>query len=114
MKMIERYAVEAGVEGNIFVEGSGREYLYLYIQEYRKIYGNTVSFNENHLTCRVRIIGYIWVTLIPVKRETPSLEMKLNKLSIMARVWFALHLCTLGHSTVVYSRTGWLSDIHTL
>ena len=59
-------------------------------REIEKIYGNPVSFNKNPLRCRVRIIGYIWVTLNLVKSETPSLDMKLSKSSIMARVWFAL------------------------
>ena len=61
MDMIERYAVEAGVEGLVFSK--------------RKFH-STIRF-----TYRVRIIGYIWVTLNPVKSETPSLDMILSKSS---------------------------------
>ena len=90
--MIERSALEAGVKDNDFLEGR-RERKYISICTRRsidKIYGNLVLFNKNHLTCRVRIIGYIRVTLNPVKIKTPSLDMKLNKSSIMGRVCFAL------------------------
>ena len=31
------------------------------------MYGNTVSLKENYILSRVRIIGYIWVTLNPVR-----------------------------------------------
>ena len=64
------------MDGHVFSEGRGE-----------RIY---ISINKNHLSCRVRIIGYIWVTLNPVKSETLSLDMILKNSSIMARVWFAL------------------------
>ena len=66
--------------------GGEREYIYLYEQGERQIQSMETWF---HL-CRVRIIGDIRVTLNLVKSETLSLDMKLKKSSIMARVWFAL------------------------
>ena len=92
MNMREIYAVEAGVEGHVFSEGEGgRKYIYIFIQGDRLIKSieTRFSFNENHLLCRVRIIGYFWVTLNPVKSETSSLDTKLK--NRVSRKGFGLH-----------------------
>ena len=55
--MIITYAMEAGVEGLFFQRGRRREYISIYTRrQIDKIYENMVSFNKNHLSCRVRII----------------------------------------------------------
>ena len=69
----------------MFSQRGGGQRIYIYIYTRRqidKIYGNPCAFNKNHLSCKVRIIGYIWVTLNPVKSETPSLDMILIKSSL--------------------------------
>ena len=60
MKLIEIYAMEAGVEGHVFLKERGVDNIYVYISICTRrwidtIYVNPVSFNENHLSCRVRI-----------------------------------------------------------
>ena len=102
--MIERQVWSLGGWGGgkcFLREEGGREYIYLDVQG-DKIHGNPVSFKENHLSCRVKITGYIWFTLNWINSKTPSFDMRLNKSSIMARVWFALlfflsnfQLCTI-------------------
>ena len=62
------------------------------------------QFHSTRTTFHAGLGLNIWFTLNPVKSETPSLDMILNKSSIMDRVWFALltfflsnfQLCTLG------------------
>ena len=88
MNMIERYALEAGVFSQ---RGGGREYTYIFICTRRKIdqiYGNPVSFNENHLACSARITGYIGVTLNPGKCETASLTR--YSINLVSRLGFGL------------------------
>ena len=42
------------------------------------IYTRRQIDKQNHLSCRVRVIGYILVTLNPIKSKTPFLDMTLN------------------------------------
>ena len=65
--------------GACFLRGERVKNIYIYILYTKRwidtIYGNPFSFNKNHLSCRARIIGYIWVTLNLVKSKTLSLDM---------------------------------------
>ena len=54
--MIDRYAGEGRVDEYIFSKRIGvREYVCIKGRWIDKIYGNPVSINENHLSCRDRI-----------------------------------------------------------